>query len=120
MAPALSGSQTRARLSFRSEASPNPNGTRSLHDEFAALREHTIRSARADDHPRAAALFAAYLPDRADEPERWRDEDAKGSVTRWVGETDTGDLAAYAALWCVKDDRYRLDLIVATDHRRRG
>ena len=75
---------------------------------------------RAADHPSAGALFAAHLPSRADEPARWREEDAKGSVTRWVAESHSCDIAAYASLWCVKDDRYRLDLIVAADHRRRG
>ena len=79
MAPAPSGSRTRARLSFRSEVGANPNGTGSLHDRIAALREHTIRAARAEDHLRASALFVAHLPSRADEPERWREEDAKGS-----------------------------------------
>jgi len=76
-----------------------------------------------DDSDRAAAaeLIAAEWPHRADEAAPLRDGDDFPGAPRWTAaDPATGAVRAYASLWRVAGDRFRLDLVVAPEWRRQG
>lgn len=65
----------------------------------------------------AVALFVASHPERADEPADWDD------ASRWprrFGSVTGSTLIGYGALWPVRPGKFRLDLVVASERRRRG
>lgn len=73
-----------------------------------------------DDSTRgeAAALFSAAYPLRIAEVERWTAPDPGEGAERWtVAEAD--EVIAYAALWRVQRQRFRMDLVVRDDRRCR-
>jgi len=75
-----------------------------------------------DDADRAAAadLIVAEWPHRADEAVPLREGDYLPAAPRWTGEDASGRPVAYASLWRVAGDRFRMDLVVAPDWRRQG
>jgi GNAT superfamily N-acetyltransferase len=73
-----------------------------------------IRRLRPTDREVVAAMFAAAYPQRADDL-AWRDE----RVQRWVA-TDDGRVVGYGSFWPVRDHRFRMDMAVAPELRRRG
>ena len=73
-----------------------------------------VRLPRRSDSDAVAALFAAAYPARVDELAR-RDE----RVRRWVA-ADGARVVGYGSFWPVRDHRFRMDLAVAPEHRRRG
>jgi GNAT superfamily N-acetyltransferase len=73
-----------------------------------------IRPLRPADRDAVAALFAAASPERAGELARWDDR-----VCRWVA-ADGARIVGYGSFWPVRDHRFRMDLTVAPEHRRRG
>jgi len=73
-----------------------------------------VRLPRRSDSDAVAALFAAAYPARVDELAR-RDE----RVRRWVA-ADGARVVGSGSFWPVRDRRFRMDLTVAQEHRRRG
>jgi len=73
-----------------------------------------IRPLRPADHEAVAVLFAAAYPERAGDLARWDDR-----VRRWVA-ADGARVVGYGSFWPVRDRRFRTDLTVAQEHRRRG
>jgi GNAT superfamily N-acetyltransferase len=59
-------------------------------------------------------MFAVAYPERAHDL-AWRDD----LVRRWVA-TDGARAVGYGSFWPVRDQRFRMDLTVAPEHRRRG
>jgi GNAT superfamily N-acetyltransferase len=81
----------------------------------------TIRPIAPHDYEPAAALFAVAYPDRAREADEWTSADRAAPGQRLVAVAgDPERLVGYAAFWRVRDDRHRMDLVVAPDRRRRG
>jgi GNAT superfamily N-acetyltransferase len=73
------------------------------------------------DADAAAALIAAEWPHRADEGEQLRRGEFQPDAHRWAAADSLGGgLVAYAALWRVRGDRFRMDLVVAPEWRERG
>jgi mycothiol synthase len=66
------------------------------------------------DRDAVAALFAAAYPHRAGDLV-WSDD----RVRRWVA-ADGARVVGYGSFWPVRDRRFRMDLTVAPEHRRRG
>jgi GNAT superfamily N-acetyltransferase len=76
-----------------------------------------------DDADRAAAadLIAAEWPHRADEAVPLRQGDYLPGAHRWTAaDPADGSVRAYASLWRVVGDRFRMDLVVAPGWRRQG
>jgi GNAT superfamily N-acetyltransferase len=73
-----------------------------------------VRLPRPSDREAVAALLAAAYPGRADEVAEWDDR-----VRRWVA-ADGAQVVGYGSFWPVRDHRFRMDLTVAPEHRRRG
>jgi GNAT superfamily N-acetyltransferase len=75
-----------------------------------------------DDADRAAAadLILAEWPHRADEAAPLRHGDYLPAAPRWTAEGASGRPVAYASLWRVAGDRFRMDLVVAPEWRRQG
>jgi GNAT superfamily N-acetyltransferase len=75
-----------------------------------------------DDADRAAAadLIVAEWPHRAHEAAPLREGDYLPAAPRWTAEDASGRPVAYASLWRVVGDRFRMDLVVAPEWRRRG
>jgi len=65
----------------------------------------------------ASDLFVATYPARRHEVASWAGDAA---VRHWIVDGDNGAPCGYAALWPVRPGRWRMDLIVAPDRRRRG
>ncbi|HEX6745999.1 MAG TPA: GNAT family N-acetyltransferase [Longimicrobium sp.] len=81
----------------------------------------SIRPFQPRDADAAAALIAAEWPHRADEAEQLRRGELHPDARRWAAaDPSGGGLVAYAALWRVRDRRFRIDLDVAPAWRRRG
>jgi GNAT superfamily N-acetyltransferase len=76
----------------------------------------TLQPLAHEHRGKAAALFAAGYPERAHEFGRWPFSEL---ARRWVA-VASGELVAYAGLWRVHDDRFRLDLVVDAELRGRG
>jgi GNAT superfamily N-acetyltransferase len=69
----------------------------------------------------AAALFAAAYPERADEPAGWDAPSGSAGPRRYVAVTSAAErIVAYGGLWPVRPGKFRIDLVVAPGHRRRG
>ena len=69
----------------------------------------------------AAELIAAEWPHRADEAGQLRRGEYHPEGQHWAAaDPSGGGLVAYAALWRVRDDRFRMDLVVAPAWRRQG
>jgi GNAT superfamily N-acetyltransferase len=82
----------------------------------ALVRPYATRDADA-----AAALVAAEWPHRASEAEQLRRGELDPEAKRWAAADPLGGgPVAYAALWRVRGDRFRMDLLVAPEWRRRG
>jgi GNAT superfamily N-acetyltransferase len=80
-----------------------------------------IRRFEARDTEAAAALISAEWPHRADEAELFRRGEYHDVGERWAAaDPSGGGLVAYASLWRVLDDRFRMDLVVAPEWRRQG
>jgi GNAT superfamily N-acetyltransferase len=60
------------------------------------------------------ALLVGAYPERAGELAEWDDR-----VRRWVAD-DGARVVGYGSFWPVRDDRFRMDLAVVPEHRRRG
>src|SRR5215472_2820616 len=73
-----------------------------------------IRPLRPADREVVAAMFAVAYPERADDL-AWQDD----KIQRWVA-TDRARVVGYGSFWPVRDHRFRMDLTVAPEHRRRG
>jgi GNAT superfamily N-acetyltransferase len=72
-------------------------------------------------HEAAAALFAAAHPERADEPAGWGAPGESAGPRRYVAVTGAAErIAGYGGLWQVRPGKFRIDLVVAPDHRRCG
>ena len=69
----------------------------------------------------AAALFAAAHPERADEPAAWGAPSGPAGPRRYVAVTGTAEqTVGYGGWWEVRPRKFRIDLVVAPGHRRRG
>jgi GNAT superfamily N-acetyltransferase len=69
----------------------------------------------------AAALFATALPERADEPAGWGVPGGPVGPRRYVAVMGSAErIVGYAGFWPVRPGKFRIDLVVAPDHRRRG
>jgi len=73
-----------------------------------------VRRLWQSDREAVAALFAAELPERLAELARWDEP-----VRRWVA-ADGARVVGYGSFWPVRDHRFRMDMIVAPEQRRRG
>ena len=72
------------------------------------------------DRAFAANLIEAEWPHRASEAIPLRDGDYLHDAPRWTAEDASGRPVAYASLWRVVGDRFRLDLVVMPEWRKRG
>ena len=80
-----------------------------------------IRAFDEADRAAAADLVAAEWPHRADEAAGLRHGGYLPAALRWTASGPTDDaLRAYASLWRVDGDRFRMDLVVAPRWRRQG
>jgi len=79
-----------------------------------------IRQFADGDRAFAADLVAAEWPHRADEAIPLRTGDHLPNAPRWTAESAAGEPVAYASLWRVVGDRFRMDLAVAPEWRRQG
>jgi GNAT superfamily N-acetyltransferase len=80
-----------------------------------------IRSLAPAHRAAAAALFAAAHPARADEPARWSALSGPAGPRRYVAVTGAADqIVGYGGLWPARPGKFRIDLVVAPGHRRRG
>jgi len=80
-----------------------------------------VRTYEPSDADAAAALIAAEWPHRAAEGEQLRRGELQPDAHRWAAaDTLGGGLVAYAALWRVRGDRFRMDLVVAPEWQRCG
>ena len=80
-----------------------------------------IRPLARAHHKAAAALFAAAHPDRADEPAGWSAPSGPAGARRYVAVAGAaGRIVGYGGLWPVRPGKFRIDLVVAPDHRRCG
>jgi GNAT superfamily N-acetyltransferase len=68
----------------------------------------------------AGELFASEVTHRADEVPRWDQGEPWPNTQRWVALDETRTVIGYGALWRVRADRFRMDLVVAPGSRRRG
>ena len=69
----------------------------------------------------AAELITAEWPHRAHEADLFRRGEYDAVGWRWAAaDPSGGGLVAYASLWRVRDDRFRMDLVVAPEWRRQG
>jgi GNAT superfamily N-acetyltransferase len=69
----------------------------------------------------AAALFAATYPERADEPAGWDAPSGPTGPRRYIAVTGAAErIVGYGGLWQVRPGKFRVDLVVAPDHRRCG
>ena len=82
--------------------------------------EMVIRAFADGDRAFAAELIAAEWPHRASEAVQLRDGDYLPDAPRWTAENAGSDPIAYASLWRVAGDRFRMDLVVAPGWRGRG
>ena len=73
-----------------------------------------VRLSRLSDREAVVALVAGAYPERAGEVARWDDR-----VRRWVA-ADGARVVGYCSFWLVRDHRFRMDLAVVAEHRRRG
>ena len=73
-----------------------------------------VRLPRRSDSAAVAALFAAAYPERVGELAR-RDERVRRRVA-----ADGARVVGYGSFWPVRDRRFRMDLTVAPEQRRRG
>ena len=73
-----------------------------------------VRLPRRSDSDAVAALFAAAYPERVGELAR-RDERVRRRVA-----ADGARVVGYGSFWPGRDQRFRMDLTVAPEHRRRG
>jgi GNAT superfamily N-acetyltransferase len=84
-----------------------------------------IRRLRAEDYEPAVALYRLIDPAHAEDAAMWQraDEEAEASAAprRWVtADETTGEIVAYAAHWRVRQQKFRMDLLVHPARRRRG
>jgi GNAT superfamily N-acetyltransferase len=84
-----------------------------IHGNLIVLTLH-IRPLQPADREVVAAMFAVAYPERADDLP-WRDR----RVRPWLA-TDGAYVVGYGSFWPVRDHRFRMDLTVAPEHRRRG
>jgi GNAT superfamily N-acetyltransferase len=68
----------------------------------------------------AGELFASEVPRRAEEVPRWDQGEPWPNTQRWVALDEARSVVGYAALWRVRADRFRMDLVVAPPARGRG
>src|SRR5262245_56498207 len=87
-----------------------------MHLDVEPSLEIAVEALGLEHRPAAATIFEAAHPERADEFHR---EPAGGSATRWVAVV-AAEVVGFAALWCVHDDRFRIDVVVAASRRGRG
>jgi GNAT superfamily N-acetyltransferase len=81
----------------------------------------TIRDLSPSDYGSAAELFATAFPDRAREPAAWADEEHAQAVRRWVAvDPPAEQFLGYGVAWQVRPGKFRMDLVVRTEARRRG
>jgi len=69
----------------------------------------------------AAALFAAAHPERADEAAGWDAPSGPAGPRRYVAVIGAAErIVGYGGWWPVRPGKFRIDLVVAPGHRRRG
>jgi GNAT superfamily N-acetyltransferase len=80
-----------------------------------------IRAIQPHDYESAIALFAATYPDRAREVDSWAAAERLEAARRWVALADASEqVIGYGSIWHVRLDKFRLDLMIHPDWRRRG
>lgn len=80
-----------------------------------------IRPLGPTDGESVIELFLVAYPERAHEPATWARSAALERARRWVvTEGVGGSVIGYVALWCVECNRYRMDLVIKPELRRRG
>lgn len=80
-----------------------------------------IRAIQPHDYESAMALFIAAYPERARETNTWALAEQQEAARRWVVTDETSkQVLGYGAIWRVRPGKFRMDLIVHLDWRRRG
>ncbi|HEX8694113.1 MAG TPA: GNAT family N-acetyltransferase [Longimicrobium sp.] len=85
----------------------------------------SIRPLRDEEYEAAAALCGFADPGHGRTADGWRREDqgaynSVGEVRRWAAVGGAGGIVGYAALWRVRDGKFRFDALVHPDARGRG
>lgn len=85
----------------------------------------SVRPLRDEEYEAAAALCGLADPWHARTAEGWRREDqgahdSVNEVRRWAAVGGAGGIVGYAALWRVRNGKFRFDALVHPDATRRG
>lgn len=80
-----------------------------------------IRTIQPQDYESAMALFVASYPDRTRETNTWALAEQEEAARRWVVTDEMPErVIGYSSIWRVRPGKFRLDLIIHPDWRRRS